>query len=88
MKTVQTRQEFLKAVGCGLAAAVMPLGAFALASSSGPKNVVRILPLRDGTYSPSFLAFCQTARFESIQHALLSVRDREIEFDLEFVPES
>jgi hypothetical protein len=40
--------------------------------------------LEGGAYSAAFLAFCDQARFESISHALNSVRDQELEFSLEY----
>ena len=65
----------------------LKLGALTLGSMSIPLAFVRS-PQRGTSegcsYSASFLAFCQQARFESISHALHSVRDQELEFSLEY----
>ena len=77
----------LKLSALALGSISIPLAFFRLpqrrSSVAPPSKCIRIVPVEGHTYSASFLAFCEQARFESISHALHSVRDQELEFSLE-----
>jgi hypothetical protein len=85
-----SRKSFLKLAALALGSISLPLAFFRLPSPSNKSvatptsRCIRIVPLEGHTYSASFLAFCEQARFESISHALHSVRDQELEFSLEY----
>jgi hypothetical protein len=85
MQTVQTRVQFLKTLGCG--ALAFGCGSVLARAKNETVTHVRVVPIAGISYPPAFLEFCRTRRFDSVRHALLSVRDRELEFDLEFVEE-
>lgn len=82
MDGIQTRAQFVKTLGCGVIA--LSLGGIAAAVAAKPAKFVRIVPIAGLSYSPAFLELCRSHRFESVRHALRSVRDPELEFDLEF----
>lgn len=73
------RRDVLKmgaaVVGCSLFTKI-PLAA---AHASG---CVRIRPIPGTTYSPSFLAYIERARFKNPRDAIASVRDSKIAYDL------
>ena len=87
---ILSRKSFLKLAAFTLGSISIPL-AFVRSPQRGtskaaaqPSRCIRVVPLEGHTYSASFLAFCEQARFESISHALHSVRDQELEFSLEY----
>jgi hypothetical protein len=47
-----------------------------------------ILPVEGVAYSDSFLSFCRTARFSSIQQAARSVKDPDLEFEIALLSEA
>ena len=79
-----TRRNFLRATA--LAATAVSTGVLALRSVQRKK--IRIRPIAGRHYSPRFLAFCASARFDSASHALRSVCSGEEEFALEVIPET
>lgn len=64
-------------VGCVLAA-----GAVGVMGKWMKSGSVRIAPLPDRDYSPAFLRFCERSRFRSVEHALRSVRNADVEFQI------
>lgn len=84
-----SRKQFLKVFTLLAGTFALPIGFLKLAHNSTAPNEdrkckgVRIRPLEGKTYTPSFLAFCERARFESVEHALRSVSNRNVEFSLE-----
>ena len=86
-----SRKKFLEVVGIASGACSLPIGVAKLftsrrahtASRSGQK--IQIRPLAGHLYSPAFVAFCERARFDSVEHALRSMTNRTLEFSLKFV---
>jgi hypothetical protein len=81
------RKQFLT---LGAACVALPFlvprrGAPLLSRVAGP---IRLFPVEGRTYSPTFLQFMETARFESPRHAMLSVRSQEVEYEIGFAEES
>lgn len=46
------------------------------------KGKYRIQPISGKKYSPSFLAFCERARFHSVKEAVKCVKDQTSEFEV------
>jgi len=85
LNTLNRRQFALRtltaSLGCALAAGLSA----GLAGALGPfakKGTVRIAPLAGQDYSPAFLRFCERAQFRSAEHALRSVRNANVEFQI------
>ncbi|MGI8966141.1 MAG: hypothetical protein ACR2H1_08670 [Limisphaerales bacterium] len=73
----------MKFLGCCSAALVaLPFVNSHFRKEATKKTVgaIRIQPIPGKTYSPSFLRFCQRARFSSVNEAVKRVRDRNIEY--------
>jgi hypothetical protein len=74
-----SRKEFLSVTGLALA------GTFTISSpflSFLNKGKYRIQPIAGKKYSPSFLAFCERARFHSVKEAVKCVKDQTSEFQV------
>lgn len=62
----------------GLTALGAGLGGFHMLQ----RGKIRIAPLEGKKYSPSFLAFCERARFQSVKEAVKSVKDQTSPFQV------
>jgi len=77
-----SRKRFLKLFGLS-SATMMAFPFFRLSRKHSPKKPagpIRIRPLAGRHYSPSFVRFCQRARFKSARQALAHVKDRRLAY--------
>jgi len=77
-----SRKSFLKVLGWASAAAAfrVPAALRKSAPKQSSATVLRIHPIPGKAYSPSFLRFCERARFRSAHEAVVRVKDRRIEY--------
>ena len=77
-----SRKSFLVVVGWASAAAAfcLPTVFRKRASKQASARVLRIYPIPGESYSPSFLRFCQHARFSSSHEAVARVKDPRIAY--------
>lgn len=73
------RRKFLKVSSLALTGTVMAATPFL---SHLQKGKYRIQPIAGKKYSPSFLAFCERARFHSVKEAVKCVKDQTSEFQV------
>ena len=79
-----SRKQFVTLCGSAIAATLVLQFAQPIRAAAETRQI-RILPIPGKRYSPSFLKFCETARFETVAAALGSVRNPRIEFKLAYV---
>lgn len=73
------RRKFLKISGLALSGALIITAPFLTHFKRGK---YRISPIEGKKYSPSFLAFCERARFHSVKEAVKCVKDPTSEFQV------
>ena len=73
---VITRKKFIGVTG------LTALGASFGGVQLLKRGKVRIQPMTGKKYSPSFLAFCERARFHSVKEAVKCVKDQTSEFQV------
>jgi hypothetical protein len=77
-----TRKQFLKvtAVGAGAAALLSSVVFLPDRRDLDRANIIRIRPISGRNYSPSFLRFCERAKFTSTKEAMQRVKNRGVEY--------
>jgi hypothetical protein len=77
-----TRKSFLKVLGVAFAGMAILPAPHAFGSILGKTKpfAIRIRPISGRNYSPSFLRFCERAKFSSAREAIKKVKNRRVEY--------